>query len=49
MVVRKIVVEVERKVLSNFGKHWRSLELDAAGATAEKVFLMGNFMRSLMV
>ena len=43
MVVRKVVEEVERKVLSNFGGHWRSLEL-AQG----KMFFVGNFMRSLM-
>ncbi len=30
VVVRKVVEEVERKVLSNFGGHWRSPELAAS-------------------
>ena len=47
MLVRKVVEEVERKVLSNFGGHWRSPELDA-GATAGKKIFVGNFMRSVL-
>ena len=48
MLFRKVVEEVERKVLSKFGEHWRSPELAAGGATAEKMFLVGKNVRSLL-
>ena len=44
VLVRKVVEEIERKVLSNFGGHWRSSVLAAAG---KNVFI-GNFLRSLL-
>ena len=37
VVVRKVVEEVERKVLLNFGGHWKSPEL-AASRRREKCF-----------
>ena len=48
VLVRNVVEEVERKVLPNFGGHWRSSELAVGGATAEKMFLVGIFMRSVL-
>ena len=46
VVVKKVVEEAERKVLSKFGEHYRSLAAVASGATggaaAEKVFLVGK-------
>ena len=45
VLVREVVVCVERNiVVSNFGGHWRSPELAAAG----KMFYVWNFMRSLL-
>ena len=48
LLVRKVV---ERKVLSKFGEHWRPPELAAVAggsASAEKVFLVGKNVKSLM-
>ena len=46
VVVRNVVEEVERKMLPNFGDHRRSTA--AAGAAAEKMFLVEKNVRSLM-
>ena len=37
VVVMNVVEEIERKMLSNFGEHWRSPEL-VAGRRGENVF-----------
>ena len=44
MLVKKVVEEVKRKVLSKFCGHWTSPEL----AAAEKVLLVGDNLRSLL-
>ena len=44
MLVKEVVERVERMIVLNFGGHWRSPELAAAG----KNVFVGNLLRCLM-
>ena len=47
VIVRNVLEEVERKMLPNFGEYRRSPAV-ATGTAAEKMFLVGKNVRSLM-